>query len=193
MTSPKQLNKVSKFLSFVLRHKPYAIELDVDANGWANIDDLISKANASSEPANLDHALIQEVVDTSDKKRFIISDNGQYIRANQGHSINVDLQLEPVTPPEFLYHGTATRFLDNVLKEGLKPKQRQHVHLSTDIETATAVGQRYGKPVILKIKALLMHEQGYVFYRSENEVWLTESVPDSYINVNAMSDTSRAV
>lgn len=183
MASSKQLNKVSKFLSFVLRHKPDAIGLELDPNGWADIDDLIRKANASSEPANLDRTLIQEVVDTSDKKRFIISDDGQNVRANQGHSINVDLQLKPVTPPEFLYHGTATRFLDSILKEGLKPQQRQYVHLSTDIETATAVGQRYGKPVTLTIKALLMHEQGLMFYRSENGVWLTESVPHSYIGV----------
>ncbi|PSF05918.1 RNA 2'-phosphotransferase [Marinobacter fuscus] len=181
MASSKQLNKVSKFLSFVLRHKPEAIGLELDTNGWANIDDLISKANASSEPINLDRTLIQEVVDTSDKKRFIISDDGQNIRANQGHSINVDLQLKPVTPPEFLYHGTATRFLNSILQEGLKPQQRQYVHLSTDIETATAVGQRYGKPLILKIKALLMHEQGFVFYQSENGVWLTESVPSTYL------------
>jgi putative RNA 2'-phosphotransferase len=116
------------------------------------------------------------------KKRFIISDDGQSIRANQGHSINVDLQLKPVTPPEFLYHGTATRFLDSILTEGLKPQQRQHVHLSTDIETATAVGQRYGKPVILTIKALLMHEQGFVFYLSQNGVWLTEEVSQQYLD-----------
>lgn len=181
MASSKQLNKTSKFLSFVLRHKPEAIGLALDENGWADIDELINKGNTSGEASNLDKTLIQEVVDTSDKKRFIISDDGQRIRANQGHSINVDLQLKPVTPPEFLYHGTATRFLDSILKEGLKPQQRQHVHLSTDIDTATAVGQRYGKPVILTIKALLMHEQGFVFYRSENGVWLTEQVPHSYL------------
>jgi putative RNA 2'-phosphotransferase len=181
MASSKQLNKVSKFLSFVLRHKPDAIGLELDPNGWANINDLISKANASSEPANLDRTLIQEVVETNDKKRFIISDDGQNIRANQGHSIKVDLQLKPVTPPEFLYHGTATRFLDTILEEGLKPQQRQYVHLSTDIETATDVGRRYGKPIILKIKALLMLEQGFVFYRSENGVWLTSKVPTNFI------------
>ncbi len=181
MTDTKQLNKVSKFLSFVLRHKPDAIDLELDANGWASIDALISKANASSEQTNLDRTLIHEIVNTSDKKRFIISDDGQNIRANQGHSINVDLQLKEVIPPEFLYHGTATRFLDSILKEGLKPQQRQYVHLSKDIETATAVGQRYGKPVILKIKALLMCEQGFTFYLSENGVWLTEEVPSNYL------------
>jgi putative RNA 2'-phosphotransferase len=161
MASSKQLNKTSKFLSFVLRHKPEAIGLTLDANGWANLDELMDKANTSGEVSNLDRALIQEVVDTSDKKRFIISDDRQRIRANQGHSVDVDLQLKPVAPPEFLYHGTATRFLESILANGLKPQQRQHVHLSTDIETATSVGQRYGKPVILKIKALLMHEHEY--------------------------------
>lgn len=178
-----QHKKISKFLSYILRHKPEAIGLTLDEQGWANIDELISKANDSGEISALNRGLLQEVVDTSDKKRFIISEDGQCIRANQGHSINVDLQLKPVTPPEFLYHGTATRFLDSILKEGLKPQQRQHVHLSTDVETATAVGQRYGKPVILKIKALLMHEQGFVFYRSENGIWLTASIPNSYIGM----------
>jgi|SRR5690554_6414385 len=181
MASSKLLNKTSKFLSFVLRHKPDAIGLELDANGWANLDELIDKANTSGEVGNLDRALVQEVVDTNDKKRFVISDDGQLIRANQGHSVDVDLQLKPVTPPEFLYHGTATRFLDSVLQEGLKPQHRQYVHLSTNIETAATVGQRYGKPVILTIKALLMHEQGFTFYRSENGVWLTNSVPNHYI------------
>ncbi len=182
MASSKTLNKTSKFLSFVLRHKPEAIGLELDTNGWAHLDELILKANASGEVNNLDRELIEEVVNTNDKKRFIIDDERQRIRANQGHSVNVDLQLKPVTPPEFLYHGTATRFLDSILKVGLKPQKRQHVHLSEDIETATAVGQRYGKPVILTIKALLMHEKGFVFYRSENGVWLTDSVSIKFID-----------
>jgi len=181
MVSSKQLNKKSKFLSFVLRHKPDAICLNLDENGWADIEELIKKTNASDEVTLLNRALIQEIVDTNDKKRFVISEDGKNIRANQGHSIDVDLQLKQVTPPEFLYHGTATRFLDSILKEGLKPQQRQHVHLSTDIETATAVGQRYGKPVILTIKALLMYEQGFMFYRSENGVWLTNKVEPFFL------------
>lgn len=181
VTSSKQLNKTSKFLSFVLRHKPEAIGLTLDDHGWANIDELINKGNKSGEAPNLSKKLIQEVVDTSDKKRFIIFEDGQLIRANQGHSVDIDLQLKPTAPPEFLYHGTASRFLDSILEEGLKPQERQHVHLSTDIETAIAVGERYGKPVILTIKALLMHEQGFVFYLSENGVWLTEQVSRQYI------------
>lgn len=181
MAATSEHKKISKFLSYILRHEPDAIGLTLDDQGWANIDELINKANQSEEVTTLDRDLIQSVVDTSDKKRFIISDDGQNIRANQGHSINVDLQLKPVEPPEFLYHGTATRFLDSILKEGLKPQQRQHVHLSTNIETATKVGQRYGKPVILTIKALLMYEQGFMFYLSENGVWLTDKVPQDHL------------
>jgi putative RNA 2'-phosphotransferase len=175
--------KISKFLSFVLRHKPEAIDLALDEQGWAYIEELINKAKQSGEVSTLNRRLIQEAVDTNDKQRFVISEDGQKIRAAQGHSIDVDLRLTPVQPPEFLYHGTATRFLDSILKEGLKPQQRQYVHLSKDIETATAVGRRYGKPTILKVKALLMNSQGFHFYRSENGVWLTNSVPTKYLQV----------
>lgn len=153
----------------------------LDANGWANLDELITKTNASREIHNLDRTLIEQVVSTNDKKRFVISDDGERIQANQGHSINVDLPLNSATPPIYLYHGTATRFLDSILRQGLRPQQRQHVHLSTDMVSASAVGRRYGKPVLLKIKALLMHEQGFVFYRSANGVWLTKSVPACYL------------
>lgn len=170
-------DKISKFLSYVLRHKPGAIGLTLDDLGWADINELINKANQTGEVTTLDRDLIQKVVDNNDKKRFVISDDRQRIRASQGHSVNVDLQLKPVEPPEFLYHGTATRFLDSILKEGLKSQQRQYVHLSKDVETATVVGQRYGKPVILTIKARLMYEQGFKFYLSENGVWLTEKIP----------------
>lgn len=176
-----QRKKISKFLSYVLRHKPDAIGLTLDEHGWANIDELINKTNTSGEISNLDQTLIQEIVDTSDKKRFIISADRQSIRANQGHSINVDLQLKPVTPPEFLYHGTATRFLDSIFKEGLKPQKRQYVHLSTDIDTATAVGKRYGKPIILKTNTENMCKQGYKFFLSDNNVWLTEHVPPQFL------------
>ena len=173
----KQLNQTSKFLSFVLRHKPEAIGLTLDSNGWAVIDELITKANTTEPSTELDHELILNVVKTSDKKRFAISEDGQHIRANQGHSIDVNLGLKPSQPPDILYHGTATRFLDSILKEGLKPKERQHVHLSTNIETAMEVGTRYGKPVILKIDAHTMVEQGHQFYLSENGVWLTNYIP----------------
>jgi putative RNA 2'-phosphotransferase len=183
MVSAK-LSKISKFLSFILRHNPKAIGLTLDEQGWVSIGDLIDKANTSNQGITLTRSLLQEVVDTNDKKRFTISDDGQKIRAAQGHTIDIDLQLNPIEPPEFLYHGTATRFLDSILKEGLKPQQRQYVHLSKDVETTTVVGQRYGKPVILKIKALLMHEQGFKFYLAENGVWLTEKVPSEFLTHN---------
>jgi len=176
-------NKISKFLSYVLRHSPDVIGLTLDDQGWANIGELINKANQSTEVTKLDSELIKQVVDSNDKKRFVISDDGQRIRANQGHSVNIDLQLKPVEPPELLYHGTASRFLDSILKQSLKPIQRQHVHLSTDIETAKRVGQRYGKAVILTIKARLMYEQGFKFYLSENGVWLTEKVPVEFLQM----------
>jgi putative RNA 2'-phosphotransferase len=181
MASSNALNKTSKFLSYVLRHKPEAIGIKLDENGWANIGELIIKGNSSSEASNLDRSLIREVIENSNKQRFDISEDGQSIRANQGHSIEVDLQLETVTPPEYLYHGTATRFLGSILVEGLKLQKRQHVHMSTDIGTAFNVGQRYGSPVILKIKALHMHEQGFEFFRSKNDIWLTDVVPIYYL------------
>lgn len=166
------INSISKFLSYVLRHKPAAIGLNLDQEGWANIEELIEKADI-----RFSRDMLLEVVATSEKKRFAISDNGQSIRANQGHSITVDLGLEPVEPPELLFHGTATRFLDSIQEQGLRPQDRKHVHLSADIETATKVGKRHGKPVILTIPAQKMHLQGHPFFKSENGVWLTGFVP----------------
>lgn len=178
--SNSELKKTSKFLSYVLRHCPDDIGLTLDRNGWASISELIDKAKPKID---LTAALIKQVVKTSDKQRFKISDDGQRIRANQGHSIKVDLELIPGEPPAVLFHGTATRFLDSIKKEGLKPGQRHHVHLSADATTAKAVGQRYGKPVILKVDSGNMSKQGYVFFLSDNNVWLTEQVPEQFISV----------
>lgn len=181
MSKPNQdFTKVSKFLSFVLRHKPKAINLTLDDQGWASVDDLIEKAKPQ---ITLTPTLIRQVVIDNDKKRFSLSDDNQYIRANQGHSVKVDLKLIPEKPPAVLYHGTATRFLDSIKREGLKPGKRHHVHLSSDIETATAVGKRYGKPAILEIPAGAMHQQGFKFFLSENKVWLTEYVPADCLSV----------
>lgn len=178
----KHLNETSKFLSFVLRHEPQAIGLTVDSEGWADIVALIDGANKSGK--SITRELIQQVVDTSDKKRFSISDDGLRIRAAQGHSANsVSITYPEKTPPEFLYHGTATRFLESILSGGLKPGERHYVHLSEDEQTAIAVGQRYGKPVVLKIEALRMHQQGFKFLQADNKVWLIESVPFQFITV----------
>jgi len=169
------IKKVSKFLSLLLRHKPETIGLTLDKNGWANIDELMKK----SKHIRLTRALIDEVVADNDKQRFIVE--GDRIRANQGHSISVDMEFKAVTPPEMLYHGTATRFLESIMKEGLTKQKRQHVHLSKNIETATAVGKRHGKVVILEVDAKRMFEDGYEFYLSENGVWLTDVVPVGYL------------
>ncbi|MDR2677966.1 MAG: RNA 2'-phosphotransferase [Zoogloeaceae bacterium] len=176
----KQYTEISKFLSFVLRHKPEAIGLTLDVEGWADVDLLIACAAQSGQA--LTRPLLQKVVETSDKKRFTISGDGLRIRAAQGHSTqSVAIAHVEKKPPEFLYHGTATRFLASIREKGLLPGSRHYVHLSEDEQTATAVGQRYGKPVVLKIKALLMSEQGYKFYQAENGVWLTGNVLAAYL------------
>ncbi|MEW4566253.1 RNA 2'-phosphotransferase [Tautonia sp. JC769] len=171
--------RVSKFLSLVLRHAPGSIGLTLDEGGWASVEELI--ACAGRHGTRLDRELIVEVVASNDKQRFRLSDDGLRIRASQGHSIAVDLGLEPVTPPEVLYHGTARRFLEAILREGLRPSGRQHVHLSGDEETAVAVGRRHGSPVVLRVAAGRMAADGLVFYRSDNGVWLTDRVPSAYL------------
>lgn len=173
----KELTKTSKHLSYVLRHKPESIGLLLDSQGWASIDELISKADFS-----LNYELLKKTVEQNDKKRFAISEDGLYIRASQGHSISVDLDLQSTEPPYFLYHGTADRFLDSIMEKGLESKQRQHVHLSKDIQTAKKVGQRHGKPIVLTIEAKKMHEQGFEFFLSKNEVWLTEKIPPQFLS-----------
>jgi putative RNA 2'-phosphotransferase len=177
-----QFISISKFLSYVLRHEPQAIDLELDQEGWANIAELIDGARKSGHI--LDVNLIRSVVASSDKKRFAISDDGLRIRAVQGHSTKtVSIGYEEKMPPEFLYHGTATRFLASIHDEGLCSGKRQYVHLSGDTQTAIAVGQRYGKPVVLKIKSLLMHQQGFKFFQAENGVWQTNHVPAAFISV----------
>lgn len=175
----RQINATSKYLSFILRHKPDDIALSLNEQGWANIDELIEK---SSPKQKLTSELIKTVVVTNDKQRFRISDDGKKIRASQGHSINVDLNLNAAVPPATLFHGTAYRFVKAIQSEGLKPMQRQHVHLSCDIQTAKTVGRRYGQPVILQIDAKAMIEQGFSFYQSDNGVWLTHRVPVEFIS-----------
>ena len=174
------LVKVSKFLSLVLRHKPEEIGLTLDENGWADADELIRLANRRGRP--LDRPLLERVVAENDKKRFAFSDDGRRIRASQGHSVEVDLALDPAEPPALLYHGTASRFVASIRAEGLIAGRRQHVHLSRDVPTATRVGQRHGKPVVLAVRAREMAAVGHPFYLSANGVWLTERVPLEYLD-----------
>lgn len=175
----EDLKRISKFLSLVLRHKPEEIGLSMDSNGWVDVDELIEKCNRKQLKLNFE--TLEEVVITNDKQRFTFNDDYTKIRANQGHTVQVDLQFEPTKPFGFLYHGTVEKFLENIKQSGLQKMQRLHVHLSKDLETAVKVGSRRGKPVILKIDAPQMHEDGYAFYVSQNGVWLCDEVPVEYI------------
>ncbi|MEO7497655.1 MAG: RNA 2'-phosphotransferase [Massilia sp.] len=182
MTDPqhRDLVSASKFMSLVLRHAPETIGLGLDENGWAEVDQLLAKAALHGKA--LTRADLLAVVADSDKQRFALSPDGQRIRANQGHSIAaVDLALTPVAPPEFLYHGTASRFLASIVTTGLRPGSRNHVHLSLQTETAVNVATRHGKPVVLTVLAGAMHAAGHLFYLSENKVWLTANVPPQFI------------
>jgi len=181
MTSP--LVRISKFLSLVLRHDPGRIGLQLDAAGWAEVDELI--AAAARGGVEIDRETLARVVAGNDKQRFALTPDGIRIRANQGHSVRVDLGLEPRTPPEVLYHGTAARFVDSIRESGLHAARRTHVHLSADVETARKVGRRHGSPVVLAVAAGRMHRDGRVFYQSDNGVWLTDAVPAEYIGFGA--------
>ncbi|SUX47323.1 RNA 2'-phosphotransferase [Chryseobacterium indoltheticum] len=176
----QQKKKTSKFLSYVLRHHPELINLNLDENGWANVDELIIKSTNDSQGFTFEE--LDEIVQTNDKKRFIFNGDKTRIRANQGHSIDINLALIPQQPPEFLYHGTAQSNIDSIFEKGIEKRNRQQVHLSQDIETATKVGMRHGKPIILTINTEKMFDDGIEFYLSENNVWLTDFVDIKYIS-----------
>ena len=174
------LTSTSKFLSLLLRHQPEVIGMQLDAEGWLPIDELIENANRQGKQLSLE--LLHEVVASCEKKRFALSEDGLKIRANQGHSVrDIELNLEAVVPPNVLYHGTVAAFLDSIREHGLLKRSRNHVHLSADVETAKKVGARRGKSVILTIRSEAMHQSGHTFYLSANGVWLTDVVPVSFI------------
>ena len=169
---------ISKYLSYILRHKPETIGLTLDKQGWANIDELLEKTTDFC----LTEDTIQRITKESNKQRFMIK--GNKIRANQGHSLNINLALSPQKPPSILYHGTAIRFLESILKDGILAKNRQYVHLTEQYQTAIDVGKRYGKEVVLLVDALSMHRDGFDFLLTENGVWLVDIVPPKYIKVD---------
>ncbi len=175
----KRLIRVSKYLAKYLRHSPHELGLTLQPGGWVPVDDLLAAAEDHGLPISYDELV--ECVETNDKKRFSFDETGDLIRANQGHSVEVDLQLEEREPPEVLYHGTVERFLPAILAEGLIKGRRHHVHLSKDVETARKVGARRGKPVVLKVDAGGMHRDGHKFFLSANGVWLTDTVPAGYL------------
>lgn len=177
----ESLVKLSRRMSKALRHAPAEFGLTLDAGGWVDVEDLVAALNSPQHPTTRE--LIEHVVATSDKQRFAVDATGARIRANQGHSVPVDLGLESVTPPELLFHGTVERFLPAIRRDGLKPMKRHHVHLSADETTATRVGQRRGEPVVLRVDAAGMVRAGHVFYRSTNGVWLVDRVPPQFLTV----------
>src|SRR6478672_11499013 len=165
----------SKFLSLVLRHEPELIGITLDEAGWVAVDELL--AGCARQGRAISRAELAEIVRTSDKQRFALSEDGTRIRANQGHSVPVELGHEPATPPEVLYHGTAEKYLASIRREGLRKGERHHVHLSDRVETAKAVGSRHGRLVLLEVAAGRMARDGHTFYRTTNGVWLTDHVP----------------
>src|SRR5947208_339615 len=175
----KETVRTSKFLSLILRHEPERVGLKLGEAGWVGVEDLLQAVNRHDVPLTLDQ--LKHIVATSDKKRFAISEDGRRIRASQGHSVEVDLQYAPQTPPEPLYHGTATRFLAAIRQNGLHKMQRHDVHLSAETRVKLQVGGRDGKPVLLTIRAGDMHRAGFVFRCSANGVWLVDHVPPEFI------------
>ena len=175
----RRLVTVSKYLAKHLRHAPDALGLTLQPGGWASVDDLLAASAGAGFAISYDELI--ECVETNDKKRFSFDETGDLIRANQGHSVEVDLQLVEREPPEILFHGTVERFIAPIMAEGLKKGKRHHVHLSKDVETARKVGSRRGKPVILRVEAGKMHGAGFPFFLSVNGVWLTDAVPAAFL------------
>lgn len=173
----KELQKQSKFLSKILRHDPDSVGISLSDKGWANVSDILKILKIKKEE-------LDEIVETNDKKRFEFDEHQVRIRARQGHSIDVDVELQSYTPTNSLYHGTATRFLDSIMKHGLEKQSRKHVHLSDNESTAQNVGSRHGTPVVLKIDAIQMQKDGFEFFKSNNGVYLTDNVPSKYITIN---------
>ncbi len=174
----QDLTKTSKFISLILRHKPEAIGISLDEHGWANVNELIEGV---SKTHPLDMATLEQIVAEDEKQRYSFNEDKTLIRANQGHSIPVDVELEEKQPPEILYHGTGEKFVSSINEQGLIPKSRLYVHLSPDEATALKVGQRHGKPVIYKVRSGDMHKDGFKFFCSVNGVWLTKEVPVKYL------------
>lgn len=182
MISEKQLTHISKFLSLVLRHQPETISIQLDQNGWTDVNELIEKA--TNYGVKFDKETLKHIVATNSKKRFAFNDTLDKIRASQGHSIEIELGYTNQKPPTILFHGTADKFVQSILDTGLEKRNRQHVHLSSDLETALKVGQRHGKPFIFKVLAEQMYNDNFQFYISDNGVWLTDNVPTKYLKRN---------
>ena len=177
--TPNKYKETSKFISLILRHKPEAIGITLDEHGWANVVELIEGVSRTHP---LDMAALELIVAEDEKQRYSFNEDKTLIRANQGHSIPVDVELDEKEPPEVLYHGTGEKYVSSIDRQGLIPKSRLYIHLSRDEETAVKVGTRHGKPVIYKVKSGEMYRDGYKFFCSVNGVWLTKEVPVKYLS-----------
>lgn len=172
------LNKTSRFISLILRHRPDTIGISLDEHGWASVDELLA---GISKTQYIDMAMLEKIVATDSKQRYSFNEDKSLIRANQGHSIDVDVELPKKRPPVILYHGTGEKYVLSIDEQGLLPKRRLYVHLSGDAATATVVGSRHGNPVVYEVLASEMYHDGYEFFQSVNGVWLTKEVPVQYL------------
>ena len=175
------LTETSRYIALILRHKPETIDIKLDEHGWARVGELI-KGVSKTHPLTME--MLEKIVEIDDKQRFAFNEDKTLIRANQGHSVSVDVQLKEAVPPKILYHGTAEKYVESIERSGLFPKSRLYVHLSDNSETAIKVGSRHGNPMVYTVDAERMSNDGYVFYRSANGVWLTKAVPIEYLEKN---------
>lgn len=180
-TEERRLKRLSKFISMILRHRPEVIGITLDEHGWADVEKLIKGINETGEEVEFSKATLEEIVKTDEKQRYSFSQDKALIRANQGHSVPVDVELERKEPPKVLYHGTGSKSVEAIKKQGILSMERLYVHLSTDVETATKVGKRHGTPVIFQVNSEQMQKDGYDFFQSVNGVWLTKEVPAQYL------------
>ncbi len=178
--SDRIMRNTSKFISLILRHNPQVIGISLDEHGWADVKELIDGINRT-EGHSLNMDTLDEIVRTDEKQRYSFNEDHSLIRANQGHSIPVDVELEEKIPPDILWHGTGQKYVSSIDVQGLIPKSRLYVHLSSDMETARKVGSRHGRPVIYQVECRKMTEDGYRFFLSANRVWLTKEVPVEYL------------
>lgn len=177
----QELLRTSRFISLVLRHRPQAAGITLDGHGWADVGELIAGVKATGRH-RLDMATLEEIVATDEKQRYSFSDDHTRIRANQGHSVPVDVDLQEAMPPDVLFHGTAERFCASIEREGQLPQGRLYVHLSTNVPTAMKVGSRHGRPVVYEVECRSMLLDGFRFFLSANGVWLAKSVPARYLS-----------
>lgn len=182
-TEERRLERLSKFISMILRHKPQVIGITLDEHGWADVDELIKGINETGEEIEFSKDTLETIVKTDKKQRYSFSQDRTLIRANQGHSIPVDVELEKKEPPKVLYHGTGVKSVKAIQERGLLPMERLYVHLSIDVKTATNVGKRHDTPVIFQVNAEQMQKDGYDFFQSVNGVWLTKEVPAKYLEL----------